>query len=179
MSLGIERYEAQQLIDMYFKQYPLIQQYVEDSHLMAIHNEYIVTDFGQRKHEYGVKKIFKNSAVYNAALRNAQNVRVQSTTSTLGLYTFTRLNEAIKKIGGMSICTVYDSVELEVPIERAAEALEIAFYYMDDFPVKQFDWLDLPIGCEAELGFHWGDLTVVERGTTQKEIEAILATSSH
>ncbi len=174
MNLGITTQEAQALIDMYFKQFPLIEKYVLDAHNMAIHNQFVHTPFGQRKMEFGTLPMYKKTAVYNAALRNAQNVRVQSTSSTLGLVVFTKLNEAIKKFGGKSICTVYDSIELEIPIQHAAEALETAFYCMDDYPVETFDWLDLPIGVEAEIGYNWGDLTVVHRGATQDELKKVL-----
>ena len=50
------------------------------------------------------------------------------------------------------------------------------FYYMNDFPVEHFDWLDLPVGCDVEIGTRWGNLKGVHRGITQPEIEAILAT---
>ena len=42
---------------------------------MAILNNMVIGPFGQRKMEYGAMSIFKNTAVYNGALRNAQNVR--------------------------------------------------------------------------------------------------------
>lgn len=173
-SMGVSLEKAQQLIDMYFKLYPLIEAYVKNSHDMAVANNYVVTPFMQRKWEYGTRSEFKYTAAYNACKRNAQNVRVQSTTSTLGLYCFTQLNNEIKKIGGKSLCTVYDSIELEVPIERAAEAIELGFYYMDDHPQKVFDWLDFPIGVDAEIGFNWGDLHKVKRGTKQNQILALL-----
>lgn len=80
----------------------------------------------------------------------------------------------MKPLGGLAICTVYDSAEFEIPLSRAAEALEAGFYYMDDWPVKNFDWLDLPIGVEAEIGTSWGNAEVVHRGTTQAEIEALI-----
>lgn len=100
---------------------------------------------------------------------------VQSTTSTAGLITFAAANEGIKTLDGRSICTVYDSAEFEVPITKAAEAVEMIFYYFDDWPVENFDWLDLPIGCEVEISSHsWGKCIDVHRGATQSEIEALL-----
>lgn len=176
LALNLSKDEAERLIALYFKTYPKIEEYVQNSHKMALWNQFVITPFGQRKQEYGTHKVFKPTASYNAALRNSQNVRVQSTTSTLGLVVFSNLNEAIKKLGGMSICTVYDSIEMEVPIVRAAEAIETAFYYMDEWPVETFDFLDLPIGVEGEIGRSWGSLETVHRGVTQAEIEALLAT---
>lgn len=171
MQLNVTKEQAQEYIDMYFNAYPGMKTFIEDSHKMAIWNHFVFTPFGQRKQEYGTYPIFKPTAAYNAALRNSSNVRVQSTTSTLGLVVFAELNKEIKKLGGsMSICTVYDSIELEVPIERAAEAIELGFYYMNDWPVERFDFLDLPIGCDGELGTSWGNLEHIDRGIGQLEI---------
>jgi DNA polymerase-1 len=170
MNLGISKEEAQTLINMYFDTYPLIKKYVEDAHAMAKHNQFVYTPFAQRKMEFGTLPMYKKTAVYNAALRNSQNVRVQSTSSTLGLVVFTALNNAIKKFGAKCICTVYDSIEIECPLQHAAEVLETAFYYMEDYPVETFDWLDLPIGVEAEIGPNWGDLVVVHRGSSQEDL---------
>lgn len=173
-NLGITEAEASRLIAMYFKQFPLIEVYVNDAHKMALYNHYVMNTFGQSKREYGAMPIFKKTAVYNAALRNAQNVRVQSTASTTGLYAFTMLNETIKPMGGMSLCTVYDSVELQVPFKRAAEIVEATFYTMEDRLVEEFEWLDLPIAIDLELGPNWGEMVAIHRGTTQAEIEALM-----
>lgn len=174
--LGITYAEAQSLMDLYFSKFPKIRDYITDMHNEAVWNHFVVGPFGQRKMEYGTLPCFKGSPVYNGALRNAQNVRIQGPTSSLGLACFAAGNEAIKALGGRSLATVYDSWELECPIDRAAEVLETAFYYMDDWPLKQFDWLPLPIGVEAELsGKSWGQCQVMHRGTTQKQIEDFLA----
>jgi hypothetical protein len=134
----------------------------------------IVNPFGQRKQGYGAKAIFKGTAVYNGTMRNFQNYWTQSTTSTFGLACFARLNEVIKPLGASSICTVFDSLELEVPIKRAAEVLELAFYHLNDEPVDIYDWLDLPVGVDAEVGLNWGDAKHIHRGATQEEIEALI-----
>lgn len=143
---------------------------------MAAANYYVYSPFGQRKREFGAMPIYKRSAVYNAALRNSQNVRIQGPASTLGLMAFAKVDEELRRndIGG-AMCTVYDSIENYVRIDRVAEAIELCFYAMDDWPVQEFDWLDLPIGADAEIGFDWGKtLTGVKRGITQEECMAIL-----
>lgn len=174
--LGVTLERAKELMELYFNLFPGVKTYVECSHEMALSNGFVIGPFGQRKMEFGAKSVFKGTAVYNGALRNAQNVRVQNTTSTFGLACFARLNEAIKKYGAMSLCTVYDSIELQVPIKHAAEVLELAFYILNDEPVKIYDWLELPVGVDAEIGFNWGDAVHINRGATQEEIEKLLET---
>lgn len=174
MNLGITLDRANELIALYFEQFPGIKVYVEESHKMALENNFVLNEFGQRKRTYGCFPVFKGTAVYNGALRLAQNVRVQSTASTFGLMCFARLNQTIKRLGGKCTCTVYDSIEMEVPIEKAAEALEAVFYHLDDEPVQLYDWLKIPVGVDAEIGFNWGDAEGVKRGATQEQIEEML-----
>lgn len=171
LNLDIPLDQAKGLIDLYFKAFPLIKTYVDNTHAMAKENGYVVTPFGQRKMEFGATELFEGTAAYNGCLRNSQNVRVQSTTSTFGMMCFAELNLAIKQYRAKSLCTVYDSIELEVPIEHAAVVLELAFVHLNDNPVKVFDWLDLPVGVDAEIGLSWGGAGHINRGATQEEIE--------
>jgi DNA polymerase-1 len=171
MQLNISKEEAQYFMDLYFNAYPGMLKFIEESHNMALWNQRVITPFGQRRQEYGTFKCFKPTAAYNAALRNSANVRVQSTTSTLGLIVFAKLNQALKKLGGKAICTVYDSAEFEVPLEKAAEAIETCFHYLDEVPQTLFPWLTLPIGCEGEGGPSWGNTFVFHRGISQEHFE--------
>jgi DNA polymerase-1 len=174
MQLFLEVSKAQDLVDMYFKTFPGVKAYIESTHTMAKWNHMVLTPFGQRKREYGTYDCFRRTAAYNASLRNAQNVSIQSPTSTLGLIVFAAISEAIKPFGAKAICTVYDSIEIECPIEKAAECMALVYYYMDDWPLEQFKWLELPIGSEGDVGLNWGETTVVHRGVTQLEIEDII-----
>lgn len=168
-NIGCDNDEAQKIIDAYFLVYPKIKDFIAQCHREAEMNKYVYTQFGQRKMEYGLYQCFKGTAVYNAAKRNAQNVMIQSTASTLGLVVFSEFNKRIKKLGGMAICTVYDSIELEVPIDKIAEAVNLGFYLMDDWPQEQFPWLTFPIGSDCELGLNWGQLKKAHRGVTQRQ----------
>jgi DNA polymerase-1 len=174
MQLNISKEDAQYYMDLYFNAYPGMKTFIESAHKQAIWNQRVVTPFGQRRQEYGTYKCFKGTAAYNAALRNSANVLVQSTTSTLGLIVFAKLNQALKKFRSKAICTVYDSAEFEVPIEHAAEAIEMCFHYLNEVPQTLFPWLTLPVGCEGELGLNWGECEIVHRGVSQKECEEII-----
>lgn len=175
LNLGISYKEAEALIALYFSKFPKIQEYITNVHNEAVWNHMGVGPFGQRKMQYGTLPCFEGTAVWNAALRNQQNVRIQGTSSSAGLACFAAGNSGIKKLGGRSLATVYDSWELECPRDKAAEVLEMCFYYMEEWPLENFDWLTLPIGVEAEIsGKSWGQAQVVHRGSTQQQIEEML-----
>ncbi len=168
MKLGKSEGEAQALFDLYFKNFPGILRYVEDSHYAAKQNRMIITELGQVRQEIGLYQFFgpakyeRAEAVYNYALRNSQNVRIQSTSSTLGLLIFSELSQRIKSLHGRAVCTVYDSIELEVPEENRNEALKLTKYVMEDWPQEVFSWLDFPIRVDMEIGKSWG---TVEKAT--------------
>lgn len=179
MNIGCTNPEAQVIIDAYFQVYPRIKTFIEDSHNRAKLNYWVFSVLKQRKMEFGQMPMFRGSAVANAALRNAQNNLIQGPASTLGLVAFSKFNQEVIHIDGMSICTVYDSLELEIPISRLAEAVEIGYYCLDDWPVEHFDWLDFKIGCDCEVGYNWGQLRKAHRGITQAECERLLELSTH
>ena len=76
---------------------------------------------------------------------------------------------------GISQHKCYDSWELECPIENAAEVIETCFYYMEEWPLENFEWLTLPIGVECEIsGKSWGQAEVIHRGINQQQVEEFL-----
>ena len=166
--------EAQRLIDLYFSTFPKVRDFIESSHRMAQWNQFVITPLNQRKRQYGTYSCFKGTAAFNAALRNSQNVLIQSTTSSVGLITFAELNERIKPFGAISTCTVYDSLEIECPIQNAAQVINLCYDVLDNWPVETFDFLELPIGCEGDVGISWGETEVVHPGTTTEDVLAIV-----
>lgn len=166
--------KAQELMDLYFRTFPKVKDFIEESHKMALWNQYVITPLNQRKREYGTLPCFKYTASYNAALRNSQNVRIQSTTSSIGLITFAELNERIKKFNAKSTCTVYDSLEICCPIEHAHEVINLCYETLDKWPVETFDFLELPIGCEGDVGISWGETKIVHPGTTAEDVADII-----
>jgi DNA polymerase-1 len=173
--LGIALEEAQAIVDAYFGIYPRVKAFIADCHAMATDNQFVVTPFAQRKMEFGTLPMFRGSASFNAAKRNAQNVMIQSPASTLGLIVFTELNRRMKELGGRCVCTVYDSIEIEVPLARAAEAVNLGYYVMNDWPQEVFEWLNFPIGADGEIGWNWGDVEPIKAGATQAQIVSMLA----
>lgn len=168
--LFLENSAAEALVNLYFNTFPGVRKYIEDSHYYAKMNKFVITPLGQRKRQFGTMDCFRRTAAYNAALRNSQNVIIQSATSTIGLVTFAELNRRIKPFGAKSTCTVYDSVEIECPIEHAATVINLSYETLDNFPQEAFPFLELPIGCEGDVGISWGETSMVHPGVTLEEV---------
>lgn len=174
-NLNISLEEAERLIELYFSKFPRLKEYIRNTHLAALWNQYVVTPFGHRRQFYGAHPLFKKTAAYNAALRGSQNFVIQSATTIIGSLAFAQVNKELKKFGGLCTATVHDSLEAEVPIEHAAKAIEVFYHYLNEWPQQTYPWLKLPIGCEGEIGFNWEDTELVHPGITQQEIEVTLA----
>lgn len=173
-NLNISIEDANRLINMYFTSFPKLKEYIEKTHFAAIANQFVTTPFGHRRNFYGTQQVFKKTAAYNAALRGSQNYVIQSSTAIIGLLSFAMINKEIKKLGGKCIATVHDSLEAEIPQEKAAEAAEVFFYYMNDWPQQTFDWLGLCIGSETEVGLNWQSTEIIHRNVTQEAINNIM-----
>lgn len=106
MQLNMTKEAAEDMISLYFKLYPGIKRYVDDSHRFALNNQLSITPLGQRRLQPGTYPCFRPTASFNGSLRGSQNYGIQSTTSTIGLVTFAELNERIKKFGAIGTCTV-------------------------------------------------------------------------
>lgn len=160
--LGISKEEAHELFRLYFETYPGIEAYVNDAHFTSRANKMVMTNMGQIRREYGLlpwfgeRPLSRTESVYNYSLRNSQNVIIQSATSTLCLMAFSELADRIKGIGGKAVCTVYDSVEMEVPESRLQEAVGLVHYCLEQWPMEQFSWLDFPMQVDIEAGPNWG-----------------------
>ena len=174
MQLFLTKEKAQELVDMYFKAFPKVKDYIENAHRFALWNQMSLTPLGQRKRQYGTYPCFKRTASYNGSLRNSQNFLIQSATSTIGLVTFAELAERIKQYGAMATCTVFDSLEIECPIDRAAEVINLAYDTLNNYPLERFSFLELPIGCEGDVGISWGETEVVHPGVTQEEVNKVV-----
>lgn len=70
----------------------------------------------------------------------------------------------------------YDSIEIECPIQNAADVINICFKTLDDWPVENFDFLELPIGCDGDVGISWGETRKVKPGITQAQVYEIINT---
>lgn len=63
---------------------------------------------------------------------------------------------------------------MEIPLQYAAQAVDLTFFHLEDNPVNIFDWLDLPVVIDVEIGYNWGEMATVHRGVTQEEIIEVL-----
>lgn len=114
-SLGIEMKDAKAFIDMYFRQYSKVKEYLESSKEMARKSGKAVTLIGRERHIPEINS--KNMQIRAAAERLAINTPLQGTAADLIKIAMLQINEKLhkeRKIGYM-ILQIHDELIFEIP----------------------------------------------------------------
>lgn len=151
--LGIPRSEAQAIIDVYFKQYSGIQNYIDDTLEQARSKKYVETILGRRRPVWDIDN--DNHIRREAAKRMAINMPIQGTAAEMIKKAMISIHHNIHS--GKSeynkakmILQVHDELLFEVP-EHQVEALTkmVVFEMENALP------LSVPIIVDCGVGNSW------------------------
>ncbi len=93
--MEVSRTEAKELIDNYFKTYPKVKAYMEESIAAAREKGYIETFFGRRRYLPDINS--HNAVVRGYAERNAINAPIQGTAADIIKIAMIRIGERFRK----------------------------------------------------------------------------------
>ncbi len=155
--------EAEAFISNYFKQFPGVRRYLDESLEQARKRGYVETLLGRRRYfpvlrERNGERPSRTPA-YQRAEREAINMPVQGTAADIIKIAMIELDKALKAGGFRSqmILQVHDELVLEGPedeIDRLAplvvEVMESAFE------------LDAPLRADARVGKNWAEMTPIK-----------------
>src|SRR5205085_9575158 len=79
--LSIPRKEAAEIIDQYFKQFPGIRKYMDDTIVFAREHGFVETVTGRRRYLRDIRS--SNTTIRNAAERNAINAPIQGSAADM------------------------------------------------------------------------------------------------
>lgn len=150
--LGIDRKEAQEYINAYFKRYPEIKTYMEETVYFARSHGYVMTPFG-RKCSVGSMND-RNAARRQFAERSAINAPIQGGAADIIKKAMLRLPRALEKAGlsGRLLLQVHDELILEIPEAEAAETKRVVKDVMENV----FK-LSVPLIAEVGIAPNWAD----------------------
>jgi DNA polymerase-1 len=148
--LGIPRREAAEIIEQYFKQFPGIRKYMDDTIAFARKNGYVETVTGRRRYLRDVRS--SNNTVRSAAERNAINAPIQGSAADMIKIAMIHIH---RELNGHSLKTkmllqVHDELvfDLYKPEEQIVRAL------VED-KMKHAINLEVPIEVEIGVGKTW------------------------
>jgi DNA polymerase-1 len=148
--LGIPRKEAAEIIDQYFKRFPGIRKYMDDTIAFARNNGYVETVTGRRRYLRDIRS--SNNTIRSAAERNAINAPIQGTAADMIKLAMIHIHQELDagKLKTRMLLQVHDELvfDLYKPEEKAVRAI------VED-KMKHAINLEVPIEVEMGVGKTW------------------------
>ena len=148
-TLGIEVWEAQELITKYFATYPKISQYMNETVECAISNGWVETLYG-RKRYLGAELASRNANIREFARRAAINAPLQGTSADIIKMAMVELHQKLKNYKSKMILQIHDELVLEVPQNELEEIRNLTVKTME-----QNQPLRVPLKVETGWGRTW------------------------
>ena len=148
--MNVSRSEARDLIDNYFRTYPHIREYMEQSVETARSQGFIETLFGRRRYLPDINS--RNAVVRGYAERNAINAPIQGSAADIIKIAMARIYERFKREGIRSkmILQVHDELNFSVIPEERETVERIVIEEMEGACT-----LKVPLKADCGWGANW------------------------
>ena len=148
--LGIPRREAAGIIEQYFKQFPGIRKYMDDTIAFARDRGYVETVAGRRRYIRDIRS--SNNTLRGAAERNAINAPIQGTAADMIKIAMVNIHRELtaRKLKSRMLLQVHDELVFDV---YRPEEKEVCSFVEDK--MKSAIPLDVPIVVELGVGKNW------------------------
>ena len=150
LSISIE--EARNFINSYFRQFPEIQTYMEDTKNIAKKKGYVTTIFGRHCQTPGV--LDKKANIRSYAERAAINAPIQGGAADIIKRAMIQMPRAIKKSGlkARMLLQVHDELIFEVPDKEIQDTKNLVKAVMSNSAN-----LDVPLTVDVGVGKNWAE----------------------
>ncbi len=154
--LGISRSEAKDYIDAYFKKFPGIRQYMDDTIAAAKSQGYVETIFGRRTYVGGIND--KNPAMRGYSERQAINAPIQGAAADVIRRAMIRMPSALAHAGlsAKMLLQVHDELIFECPKAEAEQTCSTVIGVMIGAPAPAVN-LSVPLVVDARAGRNWDE----------------------
>ncbi|HLZ78814.1 MAG TPA: DNA polymerase, partial [Sphingomonas sp.] len=154
--LGVDRGEAQRIIDRYFARFPGVSRYIADTLSAVREHGHTVTLFGRKTWLPGIKG--KLQGERQAAERQAINAPIQGTSADLIKRAMVRMGPALAEAGlghVRMLLQVHDELVFELPAGDV-EAASVVIRRVMESAAEPAVSLSVPLGVEIGTGPSWG-----------------------
>jgi DNA polymerase-1 len=148
--LGIPRAEAGEIIDHYFKQFPGIRRYMDETIAFAREHGYVETVTGRRRYLRDIRSA--NNTVRGAAERNAINAPIQGTAADMIKLAMIKIYHELagRNLKTRMLLQVHDELVFDLYLPEQKEVLPLV-----EDKMKTAIPLDVPIVVEMGVGENW------------------------
>ncbi|NBW34507.1 MAG: DNA polymerase I [Cytophagia bacterium] len=149
-NLGISRTEAAEIIESYFKEFPGIKRYMDESINQAREKEYVETILGRRRYLRDINS--RNVTTRGFAERNAINAPIQGSAADIIKIAMVNIQQWMKKeqVRSRMIMQVHDELVFDLHKEEKDHVKENVVRLM-----KHAIQLEVPMEVEAGVGLNW------------------------
>ena len=150
--LNLSRTEAKELIDEYFRSYPQVKAYMEQTKEVARTQTYVETLYGRKRYLPAITS--RNAVVRGLAERNAINAPIQGTAADLIKIAMIRVYRRLQAEGLQSrlILQVHDELIVDALNPEVEQVKTILKEEME-----QVARLSIPLTVECNSGINWLD----------------------
>ena len=154
--LGIPQSEAARYIEAYFKRYPGIRDYMEQTKKFAREHGYVDTLFGRRCFIPGIND--KNPARRSFAERAAINAPLQGAAADIIKRAMVRIPEALAahNLSARMLLQVHDELLFEVEDSEVEKTAKLMRQVMERAPLPVVE-LSVPLVADVGIGPNWAD----------------------
>ena len=148
--MGVDRREAKELIDEYFKTYPGIKAYIEKSVDDAKRNGYAETLFHRKRFLPDINS--HNAVVRGYAERNAVNAPIQGTAADIIKVAMINIHNRLKRerLKAQMIIQVHDELDFNVPENEKEQLQAIVMEEM-----QNACHMSVPLTADCGWGANW------------------------
>ena len=149
--------EAEEFVDSYFRQFPAIKSYLDDTRRQAADQGYVETLLTRRRYFPGLKNQ-SNHNIRNREEREAINAPIQGTAADIMKIAMLRVPIALKEAGlsASMLLQVHDELVLECPEDELNPTAALVQKVMENAYT-----LSIPLVTEARSGYNWGEMLPV------------------
>ena len=148
--LGIPRAEAGEIIEQYFKQFPGIRRYMDETIAFARKHGYVETVTGRRRYLRDIRSA--NNTVRGGAERNAINAPIQGTAADMIKLAMISIHRELarRNLKTRMLLQVHDELVFDLYLPEQKEVLPLV-----EEKMKTAIPLDVPIIVEMGVGENW------------------------
>ena len=148
--MNVDRKEAKELIEGYFKTYPKVKEYMDKSIHIAQDKGYVETVFHRKRYLPDINS--KNAVVRGYAERNAINAPIQGSAADIIKVAMARIEQKFNShhLKAKMILQVHDELNFSVPFEEKALVEKIVIEEMESaYPMQ------VPLKADCGWGKNW------------------------
>ena len=157
--INVSNYEAEEFLKAYFKKFPEIKDYMNNTIKFCRKTGYVNNIFGRRSHFININD--KNYNIRNFQERAAINAPIQGSASEIMRLAMMRLDKSLKKQNNQKtkiLLQIHDELIFETPKEEVKRITKVIAEEMSSVATSDQHSFSIPLTVDLNSGDNWGML---------------------